>query len=115
MTRPLRAALLVLVLLLQGLAQAWALPPPSAPHAAQEESAMPCHDGADMPERMPCCDDEPDCRCSAACLGATGALAPAFVIPGEVPPPQAAVAVAPPVPLPAHPWPLLRPPASSAS
>jgi hypothetical protein len=115
MTRPLRAVLLVLVLLLQGLAQAWALPPPSAPAAAQEPSAMPCHDDASMTDRMPCCDDGPDCRCSAACFGATGALAPTFAIPGAVPAPQDTVAAAPPAPLPAHPLPFLRPPASSAS
>lgn len=113
MTRPLRAVLLVLVLLLQGLAQAWALPPSVA--AAQEESAMPCHDGADKGDRMPCCDDAPDCRCSAACLGAIGALAPALPMPGEMRAPPLSVAAMPPVPLPAHPRPLLRPPASHAS
>jgi hypothetical protein len=115
MTRPLRAVLLVLVLMLQGLAQAWALPPPAASAVAQDESAMPCHDGADMPDRMPCCDDEPDCRCSPACLGATGALAPVLPAAGEMPSPPVAVAAVPPVPLPAHPSPLLRPPASFAS
>lgn len=115
MIRPLRSALLILVLLLQGLTQAWALPPVSSPATAEAQSAMPCHDDAGMADRMPCCDDQQDCRCSAACFGATGALAPGFSVFGELPGPVPHLAAAFPGPLAAHPMPLLRPPADSGS
>jgi hypothetical protein len=79
MSRPLRAFLLILVVLLEGLgSSAWAMPPKrAAAAAAAAEMAMPCHrDAAHPPSAaLPCCDDD-DCHCDANCLGATSALAP---------------------------------------
>lgn len=114
MTRSLRAALLVLVLLLQGLGSAWALPP-ALQIAEPEQVDMPCHDEAGTQDSMPCCDDEGGCRCSAACMGATGALAPVFAGLGEAPESHPVLAAGSPGPLPAHLLLLLRPPASSGS
>lgn len=116
MTRPFRAALLVLALLLESLGSAWALPMglPAQPQG-REDVAMPCHDDVGTQDRMPCCDDDPDCRCSVSCFGAAGALAPAMVGIMDRPAFLPQSLGLPPALLPAHPQALLRPPASSES
>ncbi|MFA5941207.1 MAG: hypothetical protein WC809_17770 [Sinimarinibacterium sp.] len=75
MDRPVAAFVLMLALLLQGLASAWAAPMAltrmTAPTPA--ESAMPCHEMAAGAEHrtgsgMACCDDGIDCtHCDAVC------------------------------------------------
>lgn len=118
MSRRVRACLLILVLLLQGLGSAWALPL-TLPAPPQERVAMPCHEAAeavaDSQAAMPCCGDAADCRCDAGCFGAVCALAPGLAATGlhvRVLPigstPQPALS-------PAHPRRLLRPPASVES
>jgi len=111
MTRSLRAALLILVLLLQGLGSAWALPP-NIP-VEQEQGHMPCHDDAGTQDSMPCCDDDDGCRCSAACFGAGGALAPALAGLDEAPESPLRLVAGTRSLLPPHPLLLLRPPATS--
>lgn len=116
MTRSLRAALMVLVLLLQGLGSAWALPPEiPAAQEEQQQAGMPCHDDQGEQDSMPCCDDDDGCRCSAACLGAAGALAPRFAGLDEIPETHPLLAAGSPGLLPPHALLLLRPPASSGS
>ena len=112
MTRPLRAALLILVLLLQGLGNAWALPP-LLQLAEPEQAEMPCHDDAGAQDKMPCCGDDLDCHCSTACFGAGGALAPALAGFGEAPGSAPLLVANSCGLLPAHVLLLLRPPASS--
>ena len=111
MTRSLRAALLILVLLLQGLGSAWALPPDIP--VEQEQGHMPCHDDAGIQDSMPCCDDDDGCRCSAACFGVGGALAPALAGLDEAPAATPLLAADSNGLLPPHPLLLLRPPAIS--
>ena len=113
MTRPLRAALLILALLLQGLGNAWALPPEI--QVEQEQGAMPCHDDAGSQDQMPCCGDDLDCHCGSACFGAGGALAPALAGFGEAPESAPLLAADSLGLLPSHALLLLRPPAISGS
>ncbi|HSW11476.1 MAG TPA: hypothetical protein VLI06_01480 [Solimonas sp.] len=110
MPRLFRSSLLILVLLLESLGSALALPPPLVV-AAQEQSAMPCHDEGSQAQ-MPCCDDGKDCRCSVNCFGAASALAPALAIASHDLRPLPDATALRPAPLPAHPRLLLRPPAS---
>lgn len=114
----LRASLLILVLLLQGLGSAWALPP-TLPAPPQEHMVMPCHEAAaavaDTQAAMPCCGDAADCRCDAGCFGATSALAPGFATPGLHIRVRLTSSTPPPALSPAHLRQLLRPPASVES
>ncbi|AXQ30208.1 hypothetical protein D0B54_16670 [Solimonas sp. K1W22B-7] len=119
MTRPFRAALLVLVLLLESLGSAWALPmalpAPQQHEHGQAQAAMPCHGDAGTQDPMPCCDDDEECRCSVSCYGASSALAPALAGVADYPSFHPQATGLPPAPLPAHPLALLRPPAPSES
>jgi hypothetical protein len=117
----LRASLLVLVLLLQGLGSAWALPPmlPMLPAPPQEHMVMPCHEAAaavaDSQAAVPCCGDAADCRCDAGCFGAACALAPGFAATGLHIRVRLTSSTPPPALSPAHLRQLLRPPASVES
>ena len=122
MSRAIRATVLMLVLLLQGIGNALAAVPPAltmataaatAPPADHE--AMPCHDSDPAPASMPCCDADQGCACAASCVGAASALAPqAAALEGyrrlhpEVVAGLSELS-------PAHPRRLLRPPAVSGS
>lgn len=115
MRRTLRTSLLILVLLLEGLGTALAMPPVTAAPVDEVHTpaAMPCHDDGGTQAEMPCCDDGGDCRCSMNCFGASSALAPARA---ELALPLRRAGdghLHPPALLPAHPQRLLRPPASS--
>ena len=111
MPKSVRALLLILVVLVEGLGSAWAMPPMVPMSQQTMTEAMPCHDGGSMPSKMTCCDDQSDCHCSPNCFGAMTALAPplsavdGFATPTFVKIPAAAEL------LPAHPDRLLRPPA----
>lgn len=126
-----RACLLSLVLLLQGLGNAWAsMPAPlSKPVATVQQAmaddgsaaqAMPCHGGeaaqatpaaGDTGPGMPCCDDG-NCHCSIGC-NATPALAPPSAELDEYLRLHLEAVSGQPALLPAHLHLLLRPPASS--
>jgi hypothetical protein len=118
MSRSLRVALLIL---LQGLGSALAAAPTVAPQTMTvmkaepgEHAAMPCHDDAERAAAMPCCDEDQACRCTAACFGGSAPL-PRGITSMALPPLRPATTASPPAPLPAHPHPPLRPPASAVS
>ncbi|MDP3859915.1 MAG: hypothetical protein Q8Q73_19310 [Stagnimonas sp.] len=119
MSRPVRAAVLILVLLLQGLGSVLALPPALPSPLPQAAMAMPCHEAAETAAEdqaaMPCCDDEADCRCDSGCFGAASALVSSLAAPGGRTRVQFGGSTPPPALAPAHPQQLLRPPASSES
>lgn len=111
MPKLVRAFLLILVVLVEGLGSAWAMAPTAAAPRQTMNQAMPCHDGGSMPSKMTCCKDRSDCHCSPNCFGAMAAMAPllsaidGFAAPAFVKIPAVAAL------LPAHPDRLLRPPA----
>lgn len=119
MLRSLRATLLILILLVQGLGNAFAAAP-SALRAAinagtesVEAAALPCHDDAEAAATMACCDDG-SC-CATVCFGAVPGLAPAATDLTEYLHAHFAALAGQPDLRPAHLHLLLRPPAPSAS
>ena len=122
MSRAVRATVLMLVLLLQGIGNALATVPPAltmetaaATVPAADHKAMPCHGSDPAPASMPCCDTDQGCACAASCVGAATALAPQTAeLEGYLRLHLEAVAGLSDL-LPAHPRRLLRPPAVSGS
>ncbi|WP_341921525.1 hypothetical protein [Hydrocarboniphaga effusa] len=112
MPKSIRAFLLILVVLVEGLSSALAMAPMKAMSEQTVVETMPCHDQASVPAKMPCCDDQKsDCHCNPNCFGALTALAPLLsaidgFVPSRFEKSPAAVAL-PPV----RPDRLLRPPA----
>ncbi len=117
MIRSMRAALLILLLLVQGTGNAWAsLPALASTVAAEEQSeqgTMPCHDDVESAAAISCCDD--GACCAAVCFGAAHGLAPAAARLLAESNARFEVHGSRPDPLPAHPQLLLRPPSPSAS
>jgi len=115
MPRILRTSLLILVLLLESLGSALAIPPIAMAPAEdfQQQGTMPCHDDDSAQPEMPCCDDEGDCRCGISCFGTGSALGPVRSELSLHTRPGTDSSSHQPAPLPAHPQRLLRPPASS--
>lgn len=77
MPKLVKALLLILVVLVEGLGSALSMAPTIAMPEQTAVKAMPCHDPVSMPAKMPCCDDQKsDCHCDPNCFGVLTVLAP---------------------------------------
>lgn len=110
MARLLRASLLMLVLFIESLGNAWALPPGISPPPSGTQSAMPCHGQTDQQAEMPCCEEQGHC-CDAGCPSTGSAMVPVSAGIGLTVDARPQADVPQPGLLPAHGLRLLRPPA----
>jgi hypothetical protein len=116
MPKSIRALLLIVMVLVEGLNSAWAMTStPLTSEQKQMATEMPCHHDAPAPAKAHCCSDQSGHHCDPNCLSSSTALVSSLTVIDSFAVPSFVMTLAVPVLLPVHPDRLLRPPATLLS